>query len=162
MSPVVRPCALLLVLSLSLPAAALSQPTDRPDQSANDDVSVARSLRSQPAANSAVPRLVKFSGQLPLARLQNPDASGTRLVTFSLYTQEQGGEAIWSETQVVSVDATGHYTVMLGSTILEGVPVEAFSSGEGRWLGVTVEGEGEQVRMLLVSVPYALKAAEAE
>ena len=165
MSRVVRPGAWFLALFLSLSAAALSKPevnVDSASQPAGDDVSIARLSRAQAAANSAVPRLVKFSGQLPLARLQNPDASGTRMVTFSLYTQEQGGEPIWSETQVVNVDATGHYTVMLGSTILEGVPVEAFSSGEGRWLGVTVEGEAEQVRMLLVSVPYALKAAEAE
>src|SRR5579872_3580604 len=164
MSSVVRPCALLLALFLSLPAIAFSKPgMPDPVDPTTADVAVVRASRAQLAQNSAVPRLVKFSGQLPLTHAQSPATdSGTRLVTFSLYTQEQGGEPIWSETQVVNLDATGHYTVMLGSTILEGVPVEAFSSGEGRWLGVTVEGESEQVRMLLVSVPYALKAAEAE
>jgi hypothetical protein len=39
-----------------------------------------------------------------------------------------------------------------------------FATGESRWLGVQVQvpGEIEQPRVLLVSVPYALKAADAE
>src|SRR3954471_925297 len=126
MSSVVRPCALSLVWFLSLSAVAISKP-DPLDRSA-DDVSVTRSSRPQPDEDAAVPRLVKFSGQLPLARAQN----GTRLVTFSLYSQQEGGDALWSETQVVNLDATGHYTVMLGATILQGIPAEAFSSGEAR------------------------------
>ena len=42
--------------------------------------------------------------------------------------------------------------------------MELFASGESRWLGVqaNVPGEREQPRVLLVSVPYALKAADAE
>ena len=38
----------------------------------------------------------------------------------------------------------------------------SFSTGEARWLGVTLQGEEEQPRILLVSVPYALKAADAD
>jgi hypothetical protein len=37
-----------------------------------------------------------------------------------------------------------------------------FTSGEARWLGVQAEGQGQQPRVLLLSVPYALKAADAE
>jgi hypothetical protein len=37
-----------------------------------------------------------------------------------------------------------------------------FSSGEARWLGVQVQGQAEQPRTLLLSVPYALKALDAE
>jgi hypothetical protein len=42
------------------------------------------------------------------------------------------------------------------------LPLDLFSSGEARWLGVTVNGGLEQPRVLLLSVPYALKAADAE
>jgi hypothetical protein len=66
------------------------------------------------------------------------------------------------ETQNVTADATGHYTVQLGSTKPEGVPMELFTSGEARWLGVQASGQKEQPRVLLLSVPYALKAADAE
>jgi hypothetical protein len=37
-----------------------------------------------------------------------------------------------------------------------------FLSGAGRWLGVAVQGEAEQPRIMLVTVPYALKAREAD
>src|SRR6266853_5977672 len=37
-----------------------------------------------------------------------------------------------------------------------------FTSGDARWLGVQVENQKEQSRVLLVSVPYALKAGDAE
>ena len=49
-----------------------------------------------------------------------------------------------------------------GATLPHGVPKELFTSGEARWLGVQAEGQGEQPRVLLLSVPYALKAADAE
>ena len=38
----------------------------------------------------------------------------------------------------------------------------SFSNGEARWLGVQAESQPEQPRILLVSVPYALKASDAE
>ena len=59
-------------------------------------------------------------------------------------------------------DSTGHYTILLGSTRAEGIPTDLFSTQEQSWLGVQVQGEVEQPRVLLVSVPYALKAADAE
>jgi len=49
-------------------------------------------------------------------------------------------------------------------TKTEGLPVEVFNSPESRWLGVwpQLEGEQEHSRVVLVSVPYALKAADTE
>jgi len=55
-------------------------------------------------------------------------------VTFSLYSQQTGGVPLWSEVQNVQVDKTGHYTVQLGSTQAEGLPVELFSSALAQWL----------------------------
>lgn len=111
---------------------------------------------------NSVPRLVRFVGQLPIHnRGGEPAAPATRMVTFSLYAEQQGGEPIWSETQIVNFDVTGQYSVMLGASALAGVPVEAFTSGAARWLEVTIEGEPPQPRLLLVSVPFALKAEDA-
>ncbi|MFI5103173.1 MAG: hypothetical protein ACHP9V_07380, partial [Terriglobales bacterium] len=55
-------------------------------------------------------------------------------------------------------------TVLLGSTQSAGLPLDLFATGEPRWLGVKVElpGEVERPRVLLVSVPYALKASDAD
>jgi hypothetical protein len=112
------------------------------------------------AANAVVPTLVKFSGTL--ADIKDKGPASVIGVTFCLYKDSQGGAPLWMETQNVQVDKTGHYSVMLGSTTSQGLPTEVFMSGEARWLGVQVQGQAEQPRVLLMSVPYALKALDAE
>ncbi|HKW26697.1 MAG TPA: hypothetical protein VJN48_13005, partial [Terriglobales bacterium] len=88
--------------------------------------------------------------------------TGVAGVTFLLYKDQEGGAPLWIETQNVKLDSAGHYIAFIGSTKTDGLPIELFSSGEARWLGVQVEGQPEQPRVLLLSVPYALKAADAE
>ena len=112
------------------------------------------------AASTQVPRLIKFSG-VAKDDTQN-HLAGVVGVTFSLYKDQQGGSPLWIETQNVQIDATGHYTVMLGSASADGVPLSLFSSAEAHWISTQVSGQREQPRVLLLSVPYALKAADAE
>ncbi len=108
---------------------------------------------------ATVPRLIRFSGVAKNA--QGQPRSGVVGITFALYKEQEGGAALWLETQSVAADAQGQYAVLLGSTVAAGIPMEAFSGNEARWLGVQPEGQAEQ-RVLLVSVPYALKAVDAE
>ncbi len=109
-----------------------------------------------------VPRLIKFSGVAKDAAGQR--RSGTVGITFSIYAEQQGGAALWMETQNAALDAQGRYAVLLGSTESAGLPLDLFATGEPRWLGAKLElpGEVEQPRVLLVSVPYALKASDAD
>jgi hypothetical protein len=109
---------------------------------------------------SAVPRLIKFSGAVKNA--QGTSHVGTLGVTFALYKEEQGGAPLWLETQNVQTDAQGRYSVYLGATKSGGLPQDLFISGEARWLGIQPQGQSEQPRTLLLSVPYALKAGDAE
>jgi hypothetical protein len=83
-------------------------------------------------------------------------------VTFAIYRQQDRGAPLWLETQNVTPDSTGHYSVLLSSTRAEGIPVDLFNTQEQRWLGAQVQGQAEQSRVLLVSVPYAMKAVDAE
>src|SRR5579863_6273364 len=110
-------------------------------------------------ANGAVPTLVKFNGTL--TDVSGKSLSGVVGVTFLLYKDEQGGAPLWMETQNVTPDRNGQYSVMLGSTRSTGLPTDLFASGEARWLGVQPHGQSEQPRVLLLSVPYALKAGDA-
>jgi hypothetical protein len=122
----------------------------------------------------AVPRLIKFNGGLssqivemmPATPGENGNAGQSRVVTiaFSLYESEQGGAPLWTETQNVEVDEQGHYTVLLGATSAGGLPLNLFATAKARWLGVQPQlpGVGEQSRVALVGVPYALKAADAD
>src|SRR5215472_6504804 len=111
-------------------------------------------------AAAEVPRLIKFSGTLLDA--QERPLAGPVGVTFALYAHQTGGAALWIETQNVKPDGNGNYSVLLGASSANGVPVELFASGEARWLGIQVGQELEQARVLLVSVPYALKAGDAD
>ena len=107
-----------------------------------------------------VPRLVNFSGRATDA--QGKAISGVVGITFAIYKEQSGGAPLWMETQNVHPDTKGNYTVQLGTTTSEGLPLTVFASGEARWLGVRATGEEEQPRVLLLSVPYALKAADAQ
>jgi hypothetical protein len=117
-------------------------------------------LQTPSLASTQVPRLIRFSG-LAQDETHNPITGGLA-ITFSLYQDQQGGSPLWVETQNIQADANGHYTALLGSASAEGMPLELFSSGEAQWLGVQIQGQPERARVLLVSVPYALKAHEAE
>jgi hypothetical protein len=121
-------------------------------------VSVAAQSSSPTVAE--VPPLIQFSNVA--IDVNGKPLTGVIGITFSLYQEQQGGAPLWMETQNVRPDNTGHYTVLLGSTTSQGLPASIFTSGEAHWLGVQVQGQAEQPRVLLVSAPYALKAADAE
>ncbi len=110
---------------------------------------------SEPAAT--IPNVVRFSGTL-----QNVHDAGIVGVTFALYAEQHDGAPLWIETQNVSTDAAGNFRVALGTDHASGVPLDLFTSGQARWLGIQPEGRPEQDRVLLATVPYAAKAGDAE
>jgi hypothetical protein len=129
-------------------------------------LSLALSLVSRTSAQtstetaSALPRLVRFGGTVK--DLNGNPLTGVVGITFALYSEQSGGASLWLETQNVTADSNGHYTVLLGSTKPEGLPADLFTSEQAHWVGVEVSGQAEQPRVLLVSAPYALKAGDAE
>jgi len=113
------------------------------------------------AASAAhVPRLVRFSGTAQ--DLSGQALTGPVELHFAIYQEQVDATALWQETQTLQLDEQGRYSVLLGAMQAEGLPVELFTSGEARWLGVAAGELPEQPRVLMVSVPYALKAADAE
>jgi hypothetical protein len=132
-----------------------------PSLMTGDPTDSAQALTQQ-ISGVAVPRLVKF-GSVVMDERQQP-RTGVVGITFAIYKEQHGGAPVWVETQNVQLDGVGHFDVLLGATKSEGLPAELFATGEPRWLGLQVQlpGEVEQPRVLLVSVPYAMKAADAE
>jgi hypothetical protein len=121
------------------------------------------SLNAQTSAGSTttqVPPLIQFSNIA--SDVNGKPLTGVIGITFYLYQAQQGGAPLWMETQSVQPDQTGHYTVLLGSATIQGLPTSIFASGEAHWLGVQISGQEEQPRVLLVSAPYALKAGDAQ
>ena len=116
--------------------------------------------QEQSGTAPVVPSVVKYSGVLVDGNSR--PIEGAVEVTFSLYKTPQGGAALWMESQKVQADSLGNYAVTLGSTTIQGLPSSLFVAGEARWLGVQVEGQPEATRVMLLSVPYALKAGDSE
>jgi hypothetical protein len=112
------------------------------------------------ASNAVVPPLTKFGGTL--TDTNGKTLTGITALTFALYKDSEGGAPLWVETQNVYPDKTGRYSVTLGSTTSAGLPADLFATGDARWLGIQVQGQAEKTRVLLLSVPYALKARDAE
>ena len=112
------------------------------------------------ASTASVPRLIRIRGAV--RDEAGKPLSGAIGIAFALYPDQNDQTAVWQENQTVQLDPAGHYSVLLGATNEEGLPQEVFSAGEARWLGVRPDGQAEQPRILLLSVAYALKAADAD
>ena len=134
---------LLSVFSFSFPTSAQVAETGSPAS----------------ATGVILPKLVRFNGRA--ADASGKPLSGLVGITFSLYEQQTGGPALWLETQNVQLDVNGHYSVLLGASNPNGLPNDVFSSGQARWVGVQVSGQAEQPRVMLLAVPYAMKAGDA-
>ncbi len=155
----------LVTLALGLaPSRASAQAVGTPDAAASG---------AAPSVGS-VPRLIKFSGEINPQSTQitsiKENESGKNhsaaLVTlsFSLNELQEGGSPLWTESQRVQVDDQGRYSVLLGATQPDGLPLDLFTSGKALWLEVQTQAPGaiEQPRILLVAVPYALKSSDSD
>jgi trimeric autotransporter adhesin len=123
-------------------------------------VSSLAAQQSNQDASASIPHLIRFSGVLKDG--EGKPAQGTVGITFAFYKDQQGGTPLWMESQDVAPDATGRYSVMLGTTKNDGLPEQLFIAKEARWLSVEPQSLPAPARVLLLSVPYALKAADAE
>ena len=113
--------------------------------------------RAQANASVGTPGVVRYDGLAPAGT-----AGGTLVLTAALFDAETGGTLLWDETQTVVVDAGGHYTLFLGASLGEGLPASVLAGDGARWLALRVAGQPEPPRVRLTSVPYALRAADAD
>ena len=121
------------------------------------------SLGQAPQAPAAgVPRLMTLNGVFTPADGGRP--TPVEAVTIAIYDSEAGGAPLWQETQSIRIEADGRYTIVVGSTHGDGIPAEVFSSAQERWVGTVFSrgGEVEGRRVRLTSVPYALRASNAD
>ena len=117
-------------------------------------------LATLASATAQTPRLISYGGVVTDAF--GAPRTGPVTLAFSLYGEAEGGVPLLQELQTVVLDAEGRYTALLGATLPDGLPMELFTSRGARWLGVRPDGDVEGPRVLLVSVPYALRAADAD
>ena len=109
-------------------------------------------------AQGEVPRVIPFSG---VADGSSP-ISKPIPISFAIYEGPSGGAALFIETQTVALQPGRQFQVLLGAATPGGVPASIFVSNQALFVGVQVVGQPEQPRVMFASVPYALKAADAD
>jgi hypothetical protein len=111
---------------------------------------------------ASVPRLINVSGTFRPVDGQPPAPVET--VRLAIYADESGGVPLWEETQTVRLSSDGRYQLLLGATLADGVPLDVFASGDARWFGMrwARPGEVEGPRVRITTVPYALRASDAD
>jgi hypothetical protein len=108
-----------------------------------------------------VPTVIPLSGQF-LTSTGQP-RTGPALLAISLYEGKDDPAPLWIEHQQTTLDEAGKFRVQFGATRDDGLPAELFAAAPtARWVGVAIEGEAEQPRVLLISVAYAARAASAD
>jgi len=111
----------------------------------------------------AAPDLINYQGMIKTSA--GVPLAGTVTLQFSLYNAPSDGTMVWGEVQNTVQVTNGIYNVLLGSgTLLPGSPpltANLFSTAN-LWLQVTVGGEPLTPRQQLTSVPFALKASNAD
>jgi hypothetical protein len=122
----------------------------------------AQCTHDEPACHRVVPPFVKFDGVLK--RFSGISDGRVVALRFAIYADATGGTALWQEVQNTQLDLQGRYEVVLGATARDGIPTDLFAKGEPRWLGVQPlwPGEVEEPRVLMLGVPYAMEAANAQ
>jgi Chaperone of endosialidase len=122
----------------------------------------AANAQSPTGAVVSVPRLVNITGVYQPASGQS--APGGTVVTLTIYAEQTGGAPLWQETQNVTLDSAGRFSLLFGATQPDGIPIAIFAAADERWLGLHFAGVGEteRPRTRLTSVPYALRSADAD
>ena len=114
------------------------------------------------SVSAEVPRLINLNGVMK--NREGRPLTGTVGVKFALYKDQEGAAPLWSEIQNIQFDDEGRYSAVLGAYSGEGLPGDLFTTNETHWLGIQplLTNEVEQARVLLASVPYAIKAGDAD
>jgi len=121
---------------------------------------VALAAQQEAGPTVSAPGFVRLDGEFRTAT--GEPRTGPVTLVISLYGAPDDPQALWSETQQGTLTAAGGYTVFAGASQPDGLPRELFASGAARWIGVAIQGEAEQPRVRILSVPYALSAGNAE
>jgi hypothetical protein len=121
---------------------------------------VRAAVSAQTPPQATVPTLVRITGQLTTST--GEPRTWPVVMIVSVYADQLDSTPLWTEQQIITPDSTGRYIVFAGGTQTDGLPRELLMSRAARWIGVGVQGEAEQPRVMLVNTPYALKALDAD
>src|SRR5579859_237946 len=123
----------------------------------NTPQTTTNAISALPTAGSdsfAKPLMLRYDGVV------NRQPSSTAVaVVFSVYSSSDPMQPIWQEAQNVQPDQDGRYTAFLGASGSSALPSFVLAATEPRWLGVRVDGEGNEQKTLLTKAFFVSKAS---
>ena len=104
------------------------------------------------SAEAQAPSTITYQGRL--TNVAGDPITSSQQVTFTIYPTLTSPTVLWSEVLLVSPDAQGVFTAVLGTvTPLQGT----IFNGSNRYIALKVGDDNEMVpRQLLTSVPYSI------
>lgn len=112
------------------------------------------------AQQHPVPPGFRYTFTVPRAEIAPGDAPLS--LTVRIYMLADDNSPVWTENFTATPDSSGRVTLLIGSTRAGGLPPALFSGNDARWIGVQAGDGPEFPRQAIVSVPYALKARDAD
>jgi hypothetical protein len=114
-------------------------------------------LLSATILHAEVPSLINYQGLL--TDINGNVVSGSKTVSISIHDAATDGAQLYAETIGSVAVQNGVYSFQFGAG-----PnfATALATGSQHWLQVTLDGVAQTPRERLVSVPFALKAAQAD
>lgn len=110
-----------------------------------------------PSYAQDAPRVLQYDGRL---LVDESPAIGTYDVTFSLFTEAEGGQSVWSEDHEVTPD-DGLFSVLLGSR--NPLPPSVPADHDSLYLSMRIDGNQEMdPRLFMASTMYTLRAGLAD
>ena len=106
------------------------------------------------AAQAQVPTSLEYNGYLIE---KNKPVTGSRTIEAKLYNAKTGGKALATEKIGAVKVANGEFTFQYGSK-----GIAAKLSAQNSWLAIVVGGKEQSPRTQLLSVPFALRSADAQ
>ncbi len=107
------------------------------------------SLLAPNAIAQNIPGQISYQGEIRMG--SKVPADGLYMMTFAIYTAQQGGQPIWLESRQVKLEG-GLFNIMLGELVpLSELPKDA-------WIGMRFGADEEFGRTKFLSVPYAFTA----
>ncbi len=109
------------------------------------------------AAAEGIPTFITYQGRVTDS-LGNPIADTEHDIVFTIYEDDVSSTVLWTSGTLSGTPTNGLFSTHLGP-----IPADVFTSGNQRYLGITVDSDPEMTpRVEITSMPYAYQSLIAD
>jgi len=108
-------------------------------------------------AAEGIPTFITYQGRVTDS-LGNPVADVEHDIVFNIYEDDISSTVLWTSGTLSGTPTNGLFSAHLGP-----IPADVFTSGNQRYIGITVDNDPEMTpRVEITSMPYAYQSLIAD